>query len=297
MISYRLKNINVLSNKKKYLIYFTQGGINDMLSRISDCYNYCVNYNRILVINSLHDWFKEDIRDYINFNSPIIYKGELNELYDKLNKETTYPPEFKGILNTIVKFEYSPNGYKYNNKIIDNNLSCDYTEIVKIYVDCGDSTPIKINILKISSFTNIVLDIFRERFNKLPNNYVSVHIRNTDKSTNVDEFLDQYKNELADNSIFLATDHAPTIIKFKDIFGSNLYSFANVPDNNGKSIHYNHKSILPRQFNIDCFVDLLLLASGSKLYLSHIINDHPSGYGLLARNLHNNKELLRQLTA
>jgi hypothetical protein len=218
MISYRDKT----PVKKQYLICFPQAGINDMLSRITDCYNYCVKYNRILVIDSSHNWFEEDIRDYINFNSPIIYKGELNELYDKLNKETTYPPEFKGILNNRFNFKWtSPEYYMYNNKCIDNKLSCDYTEIVRIYVACGDSTPIKINLLKISSFTNIVLDIFRERYNKLPKDYISVHIRNTDKLSNVDDFLNKYKEEIIGKSIFLATDHAPTILKFKELFGSN----------------------------------------------------------------------------
>jgi hypothetical protein len=271
-----------------------------MLSRILDCYNYCLKYNRILVIDSSTDWFKEDIRDYINFNSSIIYKGELNELYDKLKVETTYPPEFKGLLNTPLKFKYSHEiYYTYNNNIIDSDISCDYSEIVKIYVACGGIRPI--NLFKICSFKPCVVDIFRERYNKLPKNYISVHIRNTDRLSNVDDFLNKYKEEITGNPIFLATDHAPTILKFKEIFGSNLYSFATVPDNNGKNIHYNHKSVPTRQFNIDCFVDLLLLASGSKLYLSIMTIQtgwqNTSGYGQFAVDLHNDNELLRQLTA
>jgi hypothetical protein len=294
MISYRNKNVN--SEQNKYLVCFLQAGINDMLSRILDCYNYCLKYNRILVIDSSHNWFKEDIRDYINFNSPIIYKGDLNKLYDRLNKETTYPPEFKGILNIRFNFKWALSvNYTYKNKIIDSDLSRDYIETVKIYVACGNIRPI--NLFKICSFKPFVLDVFRERYNKLPKDYISIHIRNTDKLTNVDDFLNKYKEEITGKSIFLATDHAPTILKFKEIFGSNLYSFATIPDNNGKSIHNNHGSVPIRQFNIDCLVDLLLLASGSKIYLSYIVNHYQSGYGQLALDLHNNKGLLRRLTA
>ena len=184
MISYR----NKILDKKRYLICFPRGGINDMLSRISDCYNYCLKYNRILVIDSSTDWFKEDIRDYILYDSPIIYKGHLNKLYDKLNKEITYPPEFKGLLNTPLKFKYSHEiYYTYNNNIIDSDISCDYSEIVKIYVACGTGRPI--DLLKICSFKPLILDVFRERYNKLPKDYISVHIRNTDLKSNVDEFL------------------------------------------------------------------------------------------------------------
>ena len=296
MISYRHKIVN----QKKYLICFPQAGINDMLSRILECYNYSLKYNRILVIDSSHNWFKEDIRDYINFNSPIIYKGELNKLYDTLNKETTYPPEFKGILNNHFNFICTlPVNYMYNNKIIDSDLSRDYIETVKLHVANGSGFPI--NLLKECSFKPLVLNVFRERYNMLPKDYMSVHIRNTDKLSNVDEFIDKYKDELIDKPVFLATDHAQTIIKFKEIFGSNLYSFAAIPDNNGESIHHHHKSVPTREFNIDCFVDLLLLASGSKLYLSIMTiktgwKNH-SGYGDLALDLHNDKELLRHLTA
>jgi hypothetical protein len=271
-----------------------------MLSRILECYNYSLKYNRILVIDSSHSWFKEDIREYINFNSPIIYKGDLNKLYDRLNKETTYPPEFKGILNNRFNFIWTfPVNYIYNNKIIDSDLSHDYTETVKLYVECGGIRPI--NLLKECSFKPLVFNVFRERYNKLPKDYIAVHIRNTDLKSNVDEFIDKYKDELTDKSIFLATDHAASIIIFKEIFGSNLYSFATIPDNNGKSIHGNNVSVPTREFNIDCFVDLLLLASGSKLYLSIMTIktgwESYSGYGQLALDLHNNKELLRQLTA
>ena len=296
MISYCRKNLD----KKRYLVCFLQAGINDMLSRILDCYNYCLKYNRMLVIDSSHNWFKEDIRDYINFNSPIIYKGDLNKLYDRLNKEITYPPEFKGLLNTPLKFKYSHEiYYTYNSKIIDSDILCDYTETVKIYVACGTGRPI--DLLKECSFKPLVINIFRERYNKLPKDYISVHIRNTDLKSNVDDFLNKYKEEITGNPIFLATDHAPTIIKFREIFGSNLYSFATIPDNNGKSIHNNHGSVPTRQFNIDCLVDLLLLASGSKLYLSIMTIQtgwqNTSGYGQLAVDLHNDNELLRQLTA
>ena len=46
------------------------------------------------------------------------------------------------------------------------------------------------------------------------------------------------------------------------------------------------------QLNIDSIVDLLLLASGSELYVSL----EKSGYSQLAISLHKNKEVIKTLT-
>jgi len=257
-----------------------------MLCEIELCYNYCLKYKRILVLDSSTNWFKEDIRDYIEFDSPVFYKGPLDILYSKLNNKTTYPEFLKRNLKN----------FKFNNIFTNMNLNCNYEETVCIYLKGGGGI-LSIDLLNRCMFKSIIVNVFRERFNKLPKNYISVHIRNTDKISNVDTFLQSYKNELIGQPMFLGTDHAPTILKFKEIFGEHIYCFSKIPDNNGKNIHENHSLIPTREFNIDCFVDLLLLASGSKLYISNVINHYQSGYGTLAMNLHKNKELLARLTA
>jgi hypothetical protein len=282
MISYR---------NKKYLVCYLQAGLGDMLNEIETCYDYCIEYNRILVLDSRYNWFKDDIRKYIQFNHGIIYKGELDTLYNILNTKSTYPNELSGCLKSI-QFSVYPDYLS-----IDHNKLKLYTnrsEFVQIYSMCRvNSTQFKI--LDNCSFTPLVLNVFRERYNKLPKDYLAVHIRNTDKKSNVDDFLDKYANELQGMPIFLATDHAPSIQKFKDLFGSNLYSFANIPDNNSKPIHYDHSNIHTQEFNIDCIVDLLLLAGGSKLYCLNVIGNYPSGYGRLAKTLHENKSLFAKL--
>jgi hypothetical protein len=281
---------------KQYLICFTMDGFNDMLSEIDRCYNYCLKYNRTLVIDSSRNWFKEDIRDYINFNSPIIYKGSNDELYDVLNEGTVYPEFIKGAIKTFMAKKGAYYKYYSDGLLIDSDLDSDCDAITKIYVHSGRSPH---NILSICSFTPRVLNVFRERYNRLPKDYISIHIRNTDLRSNVNKFIETYRSELEGKPIFLATDNAETILKFKEIFDKNIYSFANVPDNNGKNIHDNHDSVPIREFNIDCIVDILLLAAGSKLYLSImvIMTDWRcmSGYGNLAKEIHENKELFRTL--
>jgi hypothetical protein len=282
MISYR---------NRRYLVCYLQAGLGDMLDEIETCYNYCIKYNRILVLDSRYNWFKNDIRKYIQFNHTIIYKGDLDILYDELNTRSTYPNELSGCLKSIL-FSCFPNYLSIDHVKI--KLDTNRPEIVQIYSMHGFSIT-NFGILDNCLFTPLVLNVFRERYNKLPKDYVAVHIRNTDKTSNIDDFLTKYTDELQGKPIFLATDYAPCIQRFKDLFGSNIYSFANIPDNSGKSIHHNHPNINTQEFNIDCIVDVLLLAGGSKLYLSTILNHQPSSYGRLAKTIHENKHLFAKL--
>ena len=69
--------------------------------------------------------------------------------------------------------------------------------------------------------------------------------------------------------------------------------FSNIPDNNGKNIHYNHNNINQTEFIIDNFVDLLLIASANEYYFS----SKESGYSKFANYLFKNKNILNKILA
>lgn len=279
----------------KYIVCYPGGGITDMLLVIGLCLNYAITHNRLLLIDTTRaSWFKHDIFTYIDFSHPNVYsqKPDYNQLADK----TVYP-EIMKTKYTSLSTEYRKGRYYIRGSdiclAIDLKKTYDTDVVVYSNFFIGRSRSDIDIVLSHMSFKPIILNTFIDRFKSLPKDYVSIHIRNTDKSSNVDTFLETHKGYLVNKPIFLASDCVNTISKFKTIYETNLHSFATIPDNKGKNIHYHHSEVDQETFIIDCLVDLLLLAAASSYYYSTT----NSGYSKLAKILHDSPQLFHKVTS
>ena len=268
-----INTIEVIKAINKYIVCYPYGGFCDMLHVIDDCLNYAIKYNRILIIDTTNNWFKEDIYNYMTFTH--------ENMTNKLNYSLQFNMDVK---NNI---QYSMNQNPYCNNSID--LSIEYTEDIIYYNNCGGGIPY--TLLNYFHFNPIIIDSYRTRLNALPKNYTSMHIRNTDIKSDVDNFISTHQYNLKNNSCFIATDDIVTRDKIKQLYGSNIYFFSNIPKLKGANIHYNHENIDHKQFIIDCIVDILLLASANNFYYS----SYSSGYSRLALYLFENKEILNKI--
>ena len=280
-------------NTKKYIVCYPLGGFCDMLHVMDDCLNYAIKYNRILIIDTTKEWFKEDIYKYMTFTHKNIYNKLL--IISDNNNKSIYPPQFKNILNKQFNIRYDEKSkitYATSQNIdckIDIDLSINYTEDIIFYGNCGGGIPF--TLLNYFHFNPIITNVYTTRLNELPNKYISMHIRNTDIKSDVDSFLLIHHMILINNSCFIATDDIVTRDKIKQMYGSNIYFFSNIPKLKGANIHYNHENIDHKQFIIDCIVDILLLASANDFYYSN----KKSGYSKLALYLFENKQILNKI--
>jgi hypothetical protein len=91
------------------VICYPDGGFNDILFNINRCFYYSITFNRLLIIDTTKiGWFNHDIRDYIQFEHPNIYTGNLTTIYSELEQSknlTVFPPADYEILS-----QYKP-GY------------------------------------------------------------------------------------------------------------------------------------------------------------------------------------------
>jgi hypothetical protein len=264
-----------------YIVCLPQGGFIYMIHRIIDAYQYAVDNNRVLIVDTRKNWFKDSLYEYFFIHSPYVYVGDIDFLYGSLDKLTMYPSKVG--LKTIVLDQDNPR--KYN---ID--LTNDYSEQVVIYSHIGGGSSVK-PFFSMCSLTPVVYEAYTKARDKLPPNYISVHIRNTDYKSDLDAFLEKYKEILKDRPVFLASDNKSTIELFKRQF--NIYTFSDIPENYGRNLHEEYSRSGPevRKYNIDTIVDLLLLASGSELYYSFA----RSAFTQAAIELHEDKELLKRL--
>lgn len=279
----------------KYFIVYPRGGFVDIITVIEKCLYYAVKYNRLLIIDSSGSQMKDDIQKYINFNHPNIKVCNVANFYNSIRELSIYPREIKCNLDTIgqahtngIYMYMAESGEKVSLRI---DLTKDYFEDVVIYChyrDGGIATMI-FNHIKISDF---IINEYNSRVAKLPKDYISFHIRNTDYKSDVYSFIEIHKQKMLSSPFFLASDNQNDINKIKSEFGNNVYTFSKGSTSGlplhflgGKSVEYKKQNI------IDCICDLLLLASGVEIYCSQ----QYSGFSKLASYLQKNKDVLHNI--
>ena len=262
-----------------------------MLFVIDKCLRYCIKHERLLIIDTRRSfWFLRDIHEYIEFDHPNIYRGDLDTIFATLNALESYPPGTQGkhpitdvfndknicFRSTVDKIDISP------------NLGISYEEDVVVYSHCGGGIPA--TLLPTMRFKPIVVANFLEKFQRLPSGYTSVHIRNTDYVSDLDTFLEENHRLLTEAPFFLASDNANTIEAIRDTY-PHMLTCSTVPATIDRRNIHERRHDNQGAFILDCITDILLLASAK----TYIYSCKRSGYSKLAGYLHADKTLLENL--
>lgn len=288
----------------KYIICKPRGGLNDIFGLVTMSLKYAIRFNRILVIDtrkSLH--FKDDFFKYFDINNANkhIYTSNIDTLYNSIQNCTlfaantiTTTPRNKQHINYN---DFDP--FKHNIRIID--LNTDYPEDVILYgSNNANLTKDIIYFFKNFNLTPMVLNHLKNRINIMPNQYISVHIRNTDYKSNVILFIKNNYSQLKNKHIFLATDDPNSIELFKTHFTpSHIYTFFQFPKSNKKyynraesGIHFNIRNNNEHKiFNIDTLIDIILLANSTK----YLYSCEQSGFSQGVKMLFDEKHIIQNI--
>ena len=213
---------------QRYLICFPQGGVNDMFCRIQYCIQYCMSEQRTLVIDTNKNWFRDDWRHYFSIPLPIIYQGDSVELIRELLTNQDCYPALNLSYDELEHAKWiKPGHMEMNGKVVSTSLSHSYQHQVVIYADCGSSPHIN-PLLQAVIFSSWLKDEFKKRRSSLPDQYVAVHIRNTDYQSDVDGFLEKYHSIFSTYPLFLASDHLSTINRMKAMY-PKVFTFSSIP--------------------------------------------------------------------
>jgi len=258
------------------------GGLCDMMMRIYVCIEYCKKYNRSMILDTSKSTHAQDsIFNYFSIDSPVLYRGTTKPLHSM----TTYP---KYLFKKIDEDIDSPK--------LCMNINKSFNEDILFYRRCGRILSPEYyykHFLSICRLTPLVKEVYSERKAKLHDDYISVHVRNTDYKSDVDGFIKKHSKIFETNPIFLATDDYNTVQKFKELYGNQVYSFAKIKPLDGAKAHHK-KDMTPKEnrtLTIDAIVDLLLLAGGTTVYAS----SKESGYSKVAKLLHDTPKILTHL--
>jgi len=286
--------------KLSYFFCFPQGGFNDFCEIIWSSFIYCKKFDRILVIDTRHIiTFKDDFRNYIIINDPLVYTGDIDILFDDLKKSdsTFYPKissklsDFENISDITSKFIWKKLGIYFNEFRCSISLDKNYDEKVLIYSTVKGGPNIS-NLLQISKLDSALQNKIKTKYESIPKDYVAIHIRNTDYSSNFKKFHEDHMHLLKNKSIFLATDDYNVIEYFKNIYKDRLFHLSNIPSiiiREKKGFHYDNKVVSPRTMIEDCISDFLLCSLGNEYYYSCEKSNFSKNIELVRQN---NKNLL-----
>lgn len=269
----------------KYLFTIPQGGFSNICHIIWICYEYCKKYKRTLVIDTRYvSTFRDDIRKYLIFHSDSIFTGDIDDLFTTLKNKPMYPGQLAKVFqreeysSVIRKLKFTKMGYMF--KVSDDNtvnfkidLNKEYSEDLIFFSNCGGGKGLK-ELFEMVDFSTSLKTYINNRFKCLPNGYISIHIRHTDRKSYIAEFLKVNEAHFKNKDIFIASDNYECINMIKDIYKTRVYRFANIPDIQGKPIHENNVKLKIDEFILDCISDMILLCFGNKFYYSC----HESGY-------------------
>jgi len=278
------------------------GGLCDMMARIYACVEYCKKHNRTLILDTSKSTHAKDaIEKYLQINSPVLFHGNLQKKYEALKGRSFYPPQLADTFLTMEVANVKKKGIYTITDYIDTatgvrtyfDIKKAYSEDILLYRIHGGNSKNVVNFLSLCKLTPLVKRVYEKQEGQLPKNYISVHVRNTDYTSDVDGFLRKNAKVFTVSPMFLATDDYKTIQKFKGEYGKQVYSFADIKPLNGASSLHTRKSTLTgnRTLTIDAIVDLLLLAGGETFYAS----SKESGYSKVAKLLHESPKIIQHL--
>jgi len=277
------------------LVYcITFGGLSDNINQILAAYDYCKKYNRKLVINTVHfSRINDRIQNYFEMNDSVFYKVNLDAFFAMTKKMNIFP-NIESIDN--LDFLWNPTTkhmvLRDSKKELIFNQEKNYKEDLLVVANCR--VTVKNNTNDVKTFfkkyspNKEILKILKKRYENLPKDYISVHIRNTDYKSDVDNFIKINKENFKNKNIFLASDNTESIAEFKEKTSANVFAFSNIPifDKNFKGGIHKYNVDNKQELNTDSIIDLILLSLGNYFYFSCPF----SGYSLAAKDMNEDKE-------
>lgn len=251
-----------------YLITF--GGLNDTINQIMFCYKYCVKNKRILVINTTQSRLETPIQNYFYMNSFFVYQNSLENFLKLSSRLTKFPN--KELSNLKISHDTKRKKTLFNDEIHNFDFNKKYKENIIVYANRGISGLNTKVFFELFDMKEEIIQKIKERYKKLPKNYISVHIRNTDYKSNVPLFVETYKYFLKDKNIFLASDNKDSVNFFKKNIKAKIFTFTDLPEFNDITANGIHKfktdENKKKEINQDSIADLIILSLGEKIYVS-----------------------------
>jgi hypothetical protein len=289
-------------SSSKYLLCRPRGGLNDVLCQIHYCIEYASKFKRHLII----DTTRSGILDHFdNYFEPVVpfenMSLSLREDFDLESKTTSCVPAslFKREMSYVV--EYDDKHKMFIDTLTREKstflFTSDYEEDLLIHEQCGGWTynlpPLPA--LRYLRFKPIVREEVKGRLLSLPKNYLAIHVRHSDVTTDYKLFFNAIKDIVRDKNLLICTDGFEVLMYARAFFkNTNIISISDIPDTKGASLHDN-PLVTNWDTSMGAFADLIALAMASKIIFPSEQVGYTSGFGRLGASMMQDYFIVHQL--
>ena len=296
-------------NLDRVVLCRPQGGLNDVLCQIERVCSYAERFDRTAVIDTNHHSthsIKDQFSRYFVSRQKRVILDAATEIEFHLRNASVVPNFLAGdCLRYDAHFDHELGRFveRTTRKLITFDFDKDYAEPLLVHHDSGRVAGASVAALSRLRLHDDLSDELIKRLKSIGTNYVSIHIRNTDYTTNYQPLLNQIKTLPALHNcenLFVATDDAACLQFCRNMFPDiRIISFSKLPEQSGRPIHRLSDGDDIYERNKDAILDLLMLALSDK-FLFFGLNENRwgfkfSGFSLLANDLHSSKKVLSAL--
>lgn len=278
---------------KKKVLCRPVSGFNDILCQIHKCRAYAIRNNRNLWVDTTRSGFHDCLSNYFespsdfHFGSPASSKYATNSYFPKFldSQIDSYKSVYDHSIGNHVDEE--------TRTLITFDFNLNYSESVLVHEQCGGGIEsiITLSLLRLKpDIKNKIKDIIESL-----GDYDSIHVRNSDLTTNYKRFFDELKDKVR-GKVVVCTDDFECQEYSKRFWGDKLVTTHSIPDTKGKPLHQAKLSMADRyRVNVEVLVDLLILASARNFYKCKTNEGMESGFGLLVESLRSNPRVIKHL--
>lgn len=291
---------------ERFLLCRPQGGLNDNLTQIAACINYCNMFGRTLIVDTNRSggfampfskfFYSFSIGANTDFNPS-------KDLIGRFDQCSTFPHELQGRVSKY-DVEYSLECQNFIDTVTKRrttfDFKSDYDAQILVHEQCGGSTRSIEALEKIRFVPDFKLAV-SNRIASLGSNYDAIVIRHAvDYQTNYISVLHDIQQQMLGKRLLVCSDNANVLTYARNYLKeTEVLSFGDYPDTQGVpfAIWIKHNCPLNKRYHAvtAAVTDLFALARADQLILSRLMKDGINGYSgfaLLARELKNRPDLL-----
>jgi hypothetical protein len=298
--------------QERVLLCRPHGGLNDTLDVIEHCWRYAERTNRQLILDMSRSSFCTNFgklfKNRFDDNSTLFEIS--NSIIEQLNMKSCSLPEIEGrvgqyvtriqLHDTISHLEWRMPVEDSSSKSLAISFDEEYSEDLVVHENFR-SGAMASSLLRRLKFQKSVSDEISARLvNLRSQEYLGIHVRNSDIKSDYHEFFARMKDKLNNQIVLICSDDYQVIEYAKRYLeNSVVLTSSEIPDLGGQpyQIPFVDGEEARNKLSLDALVDLIALGESQELFSTLIVNREiaHSGFSQLAAELCADKSIAKAL--